>query len=200
MRVTAATAFVLALAGAGRDMEKVSVYVNSNAAPQDVIGIAEGISSRIFATVGVVVEWRSGEPRSRDKALSNQNIVVEFEMQASPDSSSTAMAYAKPYEGVHIVVFYDRIKSISRDNPLLRPTILAHVMTHEITHILRRDVRHSATGIMKARWDANDYFDMMRSPLPFAPEDIEMLRKAAKARNPWLNKDCDIIAPTDGLP
>ena len=182
MRITAIIAVVLALAGVAQATEKVYVYVNSNSAPQDVIGFAEGISSRIFATAGVVVEWRSGEPRSRDRVPVNRTMVVDFEVKAPSDSNPAAMAYSLPYEGVHIVVFYDRIQTRTRDNPVHRPTILAHVMTHEITHLLRGDDHHSATGVMKARWDATDYFEMTRSPLPFASEDIDLLRKGLQRR------------------
>jgi hypothetical protein len=83
---------------------------------------------------------------------------------------------------VHIAIFYDRVQSISRDNPVLRPMIVAHVITHEITHILQGDVHHSTTGIMKARWDANDYLEMTRAPLSFASEDIDLLRNGLQLR------------------
>src|SRR5262249_46260954 len=84
-------------------------------------------------------------------------------------------AYALLYED-RIVVFYDRIQALSRDNPTHRRMILAHVMTHEITHILQGIERHSTSGVMKARWNETDYLDMTRSPLPFASEDIELIR------------------------
>jgi hypothetical protein len=51
------------------------------------------------------------------------------------------------------------------DNLLLRP-----LPVHEITHVLEGIDRHSATGIMKDRWDDNDYAEMRRKPLRFAPE------------------------------
>jgi hypothetical protein len=136
----------------------------------------------MFANVGVVVDWHSGKPRSQDEVPANGLIVVDFEMKAPSDSNRSAMAYALPYEGVHIVVLYDRIRSATRDNPVQRPAILAHVMTHEITHILQGQVHHSATGVMKVRWDGADYFDMTQSPLPFAPEDIELLRRGLQRR------------------
>ena len=57
------------------------------------------------------------------------------------------LAYALPFEGTHIVVFYDRVEECVRAD--LFPTLLAYVLVHEITHILQEITRHSATGIMK---------------------------------------------------
>ena len=42
--------------------------------------------------------------------------------------------------------------------------------------------RHSATGIMKARWDDNDYCAMRRKPLDFAQEDVDLIYAGLKAR------------------
>jgi len=70
--------------------------------------------------------------------------------------------------------------------------ILAHVMTHEITHVLQGIERHSATGVMKARWDAKDFLNMTFSPLPFTVDDIDLLhtalrlRQTSQARQPVL--------------
>ncbi|WP_410971913.1 hypothetical protein, partial [Salmonella sp. SAL4445] len=77
---------------------------------------------------------------------------------------------------IHTAVLYDRIQAFSRNNSATPAMILGHVLTHEITHILQGIDRHSPTGVMKARWDATDYFEMTRSPLPFTPGDIELIR------------------------
>ena len=93
-----------------------------------------------------------------------------------------ALAYALPYEGAHVQLFYDRITEAG-DSALLS-RLLAHVLVHEITHILQRSSRHSTHGIMKARWDREDYVQMKLMPLPFADEDIDLIRKGLAARAP----------------
>src|ERR1035441_2688583 len=40
--------------------------------------------------------------------------------------------------------------------------------------------RHSSTGIMKARLDYHDYFEMRRKPLPFAQEDVNLIYDGLK--------------------
>jgi len=61
-------------------------------------------------------------------------------------------------------------------------TLLAHVMTHEITHLLQEVAWHSATGVMKAHWNLRDYSEMAWRPLPFTQEDIDLIRCGLRRR------------------
>ena len=78
-------------------------------------------------------------------------------------------------------MLFDRIKQ-NAGSAVDVPTLLAHVMTHEITHLLEGISRHSVTGVMKAHWDARDFADMVRAPLPFAPEDIDLIQSGMVRR------------------
>jgi hypothetical protein len=93
-----------------------------------------------------------------------------------------ALAYARPYQniGTCIHVFIDRIRS-GRD-PHFANTLLAHVLAHEITHVLEGVARNSDKGIMKAVWSPGDYQQMKFHPLPFAPEDVDLIRDAIAQR------------------
>ncbi|HEY1341488.1 MAG TPA: hypothetical protein VGF59_28455 [Bryobacteraceae bacterium] len=175
MKIAATTAAVLAFGVAAHAGGRIPVFVNGNPATLDVMAVAEGISSRIFRTAGVEIEWHLLTPGARGATTEGQ-IVIDFESKVPADLSHSALAYALPFEGVHIAVLYDRIKFISRDNATLRATILAHVLTHEITHILQGMARHSLAGIMKAYWNPDDYFDMVKAPLRFTQDDIELIR------------------------
>ena len=73
------------------------------------------------------------------------------------------MVCARPYVGT-IVAFPNRVQEV---NPNGGPSVMAHVLVHEITHVLEGVARHSGTGVMKARWDDRDYFEMRRKPRPF---------------------------------
>jgi len=191
MRIAAIIVVAMGLAGTARTAEKIRVYVDSNNGPTEVIARAKEVSTRMFAIAGVALEWRPVVPGEKQTAT-GRNMVMEFERNTAPDRHPGAMAYALPYDGVHIVVLYDRILTCTRDNPLHRSMILAHVMTHEITHVLQGIERHSATGVMKARWDAKDFLNMTFSPLPFTVDDIDLLhtalrlRQTSQARQPVL--------------
>jgi hypothetical protein len=95
-----------------------------------------------------------------------------------------ALAYALPYEGTDIEVFYDRI--LSMVCPSTAPHLLAHVLVHEITHILQGVARHSDTGIMKALWTPDDFHEMSRHPMHFAPEDLKLIRLGMRGRSERL--------------
>jgi len=94
---------------------------------------------------------------------------------APADYPPDAWASAEVYEGVHITVFWDRIEHPARVAPVA--VLLAHVLVHEITHILQGIDRHSDSGVMKANWTRKDYAEMASQPLPFTPEDIFLIHK-----------------------
>jgi hypothetical protein len=66
------------------------------------------------------------------------------------------------------------------------PRLLAHVLVHEITHILQRVSRHSASGVMKARYNETDHFEMKRKDLSFTKEDIDLIHLGLALRQARL--------------
>jgi hypothetical protein len=60
--------------------------------------------------------------------------------------------------------------------------LLAHVMVHEITHILERADRHSAEGLMKASWTPDDLVKMAYKPFSFDPVDVVLIREGLANR------------------
>ena len=103
---------------------------------------ARMLASKMFASIGVIIDWRN--PR----ACPAEAILISLIDSAPENVSRGALAYALPYEGVHIRVFCDRIR---RHDSHLVPFLLAHVLVHEITHILQGIARHSESGVMKAQ-------------------------------------------------
>ena len=134
---------------------------------------AWGIASAMFTRIDVQLELRTGNDCSAGV------IQISLSMSTPKSQLPRALAYALPYEGTHIVIFYDRVLQLQ---PRLVPTVTAHVMAHEIAHVLEGVNRHSKTGLMKAYWDEDDYSEMAWKPLPFAPEDVMLIRRGAHER------------------
>ena len=132
------------------------------------------LASRIFAGIGVTIQWRS-----ESRNCPAQAILISLSSRTPPALMPGSLAYALPYEGRHIVVFYDRI---AQEHPGLVKPLLAHVLAHEITHLLQAENRHSASGIMKGRWTDNDYEDMKHGLLAFSAEDIDLIYRGLVAR------------------
>jgi hypothetical protein len=122
----------------------------------------------MFAQIGVDVEWRIVGSSCPEDAL-----LVSFDRETPASFYPGALAYALPYEGLQIHVFYDRIQATV--NQARVRYLLAHVLAHEITHMLEGVLRHSSTGVMKAQWDNKDYEQMAWKPLPFTPDDVVLI-------------------------
>jgi hypothetical protein len=71
---------------------------------------------------------------------------------------------------------WDRLQAKCQNPPSLAPVLLAHVMVHEVTHVLQGMDHHSDTGVMKARWTSDDYKKMLWDPLPFTDYDATLVR------------------------
>lgn len=139
-----------------------------------VLRQAEATASSIFSKIGVTVYWTGGSD------CPAQGIRIQFVRNAPDNYFPGALAYARPYEGVHIEVFYNRVRETVEPSKV--PALLAHVLAHEIGHVLEGTNCHSEHGIMKARWDANDYYEMARKPLGFSEVDLRLIRQALDAR------------------
>ncbi len=164
----------------GARADEVTVYVAGlSVVPARVLGPAQELANEILAGVGVNIDWRTGKP-SISQARHGRPIVVEMVTGTPRERAPGALAFALPYEGVHINVFYDRVQRATE--PELTPNVLAHVLAHEITHILQETCRHSETGIMKARWTHQDYMEMGQKPLSFTEEDVHLIRTGLAKR------------------
>jgi len=180
MKITAVTMLAV-LSGAAAEAGKpgqpaertVIVCMESDAIGAAVAVPAKEIASKMFAAIGVTLDWRHNCPA--------QGILISLsEHDQAERRLPQAFGYALPYEGTHIVIFYDRLQRSA--DPALIPSLLAHVMVHEITHILEGIARHSSQGVMKAAWDGSDYSAMPLTPLPFAPEDIDLIHRGLAER------------------
>jgi hypothetical protein len=134
--------------------------------------LARVAASKVFEGIGVSIEWQ----RYGDSCpVASGAIVISLSYATPRNRHQDALAYARPYEGTHVVVFYDRVRE--RVAPARVPCLLAFVVVHEIAHILQGVKRHSASGIMKAVWDRGDYFEMERKSFRFAREDVDLIHR-----------------------
>ena len=141
-----------------------------------VIGLAQAITRQMFASIGVGLSWEGFTDCRREAGP----ILVSISMQTPPDLYPGALAYSLPFEGVHVRLFFDRLAGAESLCP--RPVLLAHVLAHEIGHILQRSDQHAASGVMKRRWDAADFSRMAHHPLPFSDVDVQMIYRGLAAR------------------
>lgn len=174
-------ALIIALAGAcslraqvDKPGQTISIYVNNrSSAPESITNNSQKIAGEMFKVIGVHVKWQIGTP-SASTMESTRPVVLTITDHTPNDFRPRELAFALPFEGVHIRILYDRLTENAslRDMPSI---LLAHVMAHEISHTLQRTDRHSTTGLMKARWKHKDYLDMQSGALNFDPIDVQRI-------------------------
>jgi hypothetical protein len=135
---------------------------------------AESIASHMFSAIGVRLDWHHGSHGCKLPADGPIHITMVAGERPEDFPGALAVAWLN-HETRRIDVFYDRVLVIGE--PPFVPTLLAHVLVHEITHVIEGLNRHSQDGVMKARWDEVDYHAMAYEPLGFAQEDIALLKQ-----------------------
>jgi hypothetical protein len=184
--------------------QRVTVYVQNDAGvPAEVLSMGKSLAARMFASAGVRIDWRWGEQAGsqllQEGAISVR-LTTNHELRHSrrpgyvPEKfNPNSGAFAFPNEGIHIIVLYDQL-AWSEKRPGFAPVLLAHVMVHEITHMLQGICRHSTAGIMKAHWTLDDFYDMQTKTLSFAPEDIELIHLGMNQRHAPAGKTAAPLA------
>jgi hypothetical protein len=180
--MAAAMAWMASAAGAAEAMasqphQSLTAYVHNRADVRNTVLIpAEWLATEMFAKIGISLHWSAAKPA---RSSAQPSIVMDLLTATPPDRMPGALAYALPFEGVHISVFFDRIEEAPAPD---RARILAHVMVHEITHLLQGVSRHSDRGVMKAVWTNRDFGDMRKKPLAFTVEDVNLIDSGLSAR------------------
>jgi hypothetical protein len=166
--------------------QTVTGYVRFDGGDSDLKPLmAQDIASRMFATAGVRISWRADRPRPNQD---EPPIVIDLTSNTPRTLRPGVLAYALAFEGIHIRIFGDRVRESTDGHPLLTNKLLAHVMVHEITHILQGLKRHSAEGVMKAHWTNSDIMNMGWKQLPFGPEGIELIHRGLANRAATVQK------------
>ncbi len=157
--------------------------VAGETAPTLAVLRAEGVSSRMLATAGVAVEWLSTRSAACRETAQPETVSIEFVVGTPASQHPGALAYAQPFQGSKIVVMFDRVEHAASGSSQV-PNVLAHVMTHEITHLLQGISKHSEMGVPESPMvPREDSFTLMTyRPLPFTAEDIALIQRGMAGR------------------
>jgi hypothetical protein len=176
MKIAAMTTLILMTAVAAHAESRIEtaartvnvcVQTGDIRVPAGEVPLAQDLASRMFVKIGVTIVWHTM------KRCPAQSILISLTRDTPTTLQPDALAYALEYEGTHIRVFYDRVVNARMRS--LAPFVLGHVFGHEITHMLQGVPRHSASGIMKAKWNWHDFADMSWKPLGFEADDVELV-------------------------
>jgi hypothetical protein len=139
---------ILLLASAVRGADVTLLMTGQILVPNFVRIAATYQATRMFAGIGVRLESKKENVQSRSEGM-----VIQVRFIDDTPGHTGAMAFSNPFDPVPLVtVLYDRILLATERSPERRAAILAHVLVHEIGHLLRRTNGHSPDGVMKAHW------------------------------------------------
>jgi hypothetical protein len=169
----------LTAAAAGAEDRKTSVGRDVAICMQQIgnprVREASRIATRIFGDIGIRLEWR---PLTKCPVAADA-VHVSLSSETPKEAATHALAYAFPIEGRRIVILQNRVEAISYGR---FSQVLAYVLVHEISHIFQGSLRHSPTGIMKARWTRNEFCHITDHSLSFTDEDVDLIYDGLDSR------------------
>jgi hypothetical protein len=140
--------------------------------PNPVRWAATEQAGRIFAAIGVRLRWTT-----HGSVNPGGGVPIQVRFTTDTPGHRGAMVFANLFDPVGVVtVMYDRILFTTERVPEVRPALLAHVLAHEIGHLLMKTNGHSPAGLMKENWSAGDCARMAHRPFAFSPADADMIR------------------------
>lgn len=176
---------------------------NPGRIPPNILTRAKTEVRRIYRDVGIDAIWADPAPTGigpdGQQALTAPSprftlTILSREMTSEVTVAGTALGATsgtREHGGRAAFIFYDRVERIARlhlnasrrrakydiDNAM----VLAHAMAHEIGHLLL-PYGHSATGLMRADWDAKDLRLAMGGELNFTADQVELIRAGLLTR------------------
>jgi len=170
----------------------VVLHVDDYAAiPRKLLLRAEALASPVYRSAGVETEWvNRAMPREQhgdgstvaghvsEHAVHLRVIILsdkmtQMKLHGSPHAEDIlGLAQAAPeLSNTVAFVFYARLEQAADRHAEAPGDVLAHVMAHEIGHLILLAGGHSDTGLMRVRWEPKD-----KRTQGFTAEQAAMIR------------------------
>jgi len=132
----------------------------------DVLSRAKEGVVRLFRETGIDVIWIDTAPETTTNRFSVQ--VILRHKGPTPVLGTT-------FSGTHdrcgtVFVYQDHVLQVALQREQDVAGILAYTIGHEMGHLLLAHPAHSAAGVMRASWDANDLWHIASGSLHFTAE------------------------------
>jgi hypothetical protein len=154
---------------------------------------------RILRRSGIDIEWTKGVLTSAEASLmiyeshsrghdqeiacrARRDVALDIIPVAPPGHNPQALGMSQPFArmGLNVRVFYGRIRVASDREGRPEATVLAHVLAHEIGHVLLRSNAHTKHGLMTDVWDDFEYDWMRKGLMFFTAEQSRKMRETLR--------------------
>jgi len=168
MAVMITVARVADAAGQGQ-LPAIRLQMDDDAdVPVAILKKSQDEVARVFAAVGVGVEWTETAPTITVR------IVTSALAHAGRYSSVMGVALRRP-SGATAQIFLKQVQDFARTYDGDVSILLAYVIAHEIGHLLLPRMPHSPTGLMKGDWDRTLVREAAAGSLTFTDAQIQRL-------------------------
>jgi len=153
---------------------------NFAGAPAAIVESAQRELARVYAGIGVPVEW-VGTNRADAAAPVLHVILVDREggvLRRTRDTVLGATMWTNKGTPA-IYVFYRRVEAEARRHTVSLALLLSCALAHELGHVLMPDRGHSPEGLMRACWRRDDFQDADRGQLRFNADQVAVMRAGA---------------------
>ncbi|MBV9937007.1 MAG: hypothetical protein JO150_00765 [Acidobacteriaceae bacterium] len=159
--------------------------------PNAVLRLTTAEADRLFRTAKLRILWRqpsaeSPEDRGTDMTSAaffrqpdRRSYLVVRLLRGTPATVFPgALGYALPFarRGAHVVIFYDRVETLTQRVNIPAYVILGHALAHEIAHVLLGSSQHATGGLIAAQWTPANWRLASAGLLAFRREEIEGIR------------------------
>lgn len=153
---------------------------------------AQDTVARLYAAIGVGITWRTPAADAEPRAGEHEEFTDLAVIVLGPDAAGRqrrreyvlGLAPGTEAERGHIAyVYHHRLERLTREIGQDPADLLALVLAHEIGHLLLPYGAHTDSGIMRARWPADELRRLDVGRLGFTPEQAgHILRRLAETR------------------
>jgi hypothetical protein len=201
---------LLMVQAASSEQLRITLYDGAQV-PREIIAPALEDLRRILRQAGIELEVFTGDPTAPEASFlqlpnrprkgeeraaacqARRDIALEILKAAPPGYQASILGYAQPLAsaGLNVRVFNDRVRLAATGRSRLYAAVLAHVIAHEIGHVLLRTGKHTSGGLMSQMWGDGDYAWMSRTLMLFDR------RQGAAMRREISGAECLRTAPAD---
>ena len=166
---------------AGHNNTLLIVVYDHAGTPRETLSIALLRARQIFSKAGVASNWTMATPSTELplRALSI-HIVAKHNISPQMEALGTAVINTDGTPPSAAFAYWEAIREHATDR-IDEPTLLGHVMAHEVGHLLL-GATHTPYTVMAPRWASRDYVLMKAGYMNFSRQQAKVLRSVLAAR------------------
>lgn len=186
-----------AVAGSFDPNRTVTVHIRNYAnVDHETLIEAEKVADTVYRHVGVELQW-TGDSSLAPPDSDNQKPrgLTDIELSIIPASMSDRLHMAKTVMGfapgsgrdrTAVYIFYGRVQEfearLGQAAAVTSGQLLGHVISHEMGHLLLNLEAHTQAGIMRGKWDLQDFQDAACGTLLFSRDQAAVIRSEVSRR------------------